>query len=320
MSSVENQDRKSIAEGVKEVIENRVNALGVAETNVYSQIVFGEPHIVVEIPGVEDIDEAIAMVGKTVSLEFKTEQESYSDEELSAIQTRNKEVEDKAKDVLTKIGTEDFTSLQKAFSDQELAVTDFLRKEELPADFAPIFDLESGETYTQLVDILNTYRIVQVTEKETTPETKEIPKEVKASHILIAYQGAERAGEDVTRTKEEALALAETAYQEVTTEVKTFSGAVAAYSNDPSAEANFGDLGFFAADRMVKPFADQAFSMEVDTISQPVETDLGYHVIQVEAIKEATSEEILVDKVKISEIVFNKESETPIDGWIETGL
>ena len=52
-----------------------MNSLGVAEPNIYLSQAGDEHHIVVELPGVEDIKEAKDKVGKVVQLEFKTEKE-----------------------------------------------------------------------------------------------------------------------------------------------------------------------------------------------------------------------------------------------------
>lgn len=51
-------------------------------------------------------------------------------------------------------------------------------------------------------------------------------------------------------------------------------------SIDPSAKDNGGDLGYFTADKMVKPFADAAFALKVNQISDPVQSQFGWHVIQ----------------------------------------
>jgi len=96
-------------------------------------------------------------------------------------------------------------------------------------------------------------------------------RQVRASHIVVETE------DQAKDAKKRAVGGAD--FAELAKEVST----------DPSAKENGGDLGFFRKDQMVKPFADQAFAMKVDEISDPVKTEFGYHIIKVAEIKDAES-------------------------------
>jgi peptidyl-prolyl cis-trans isomerase C len=58
--------------------------------------------------------------------------------------------------------------------------------------------------------------------------------------------------------------------------------ATVAKEKSKDANAEGGDLGFFARGTMLKPFEDAAFALEVGQISEPVQTQFGWHIIKVE--------------------------------------
>ena len=63
------------------------------------------------------------------------------------------------------------------------------------------------------------------------------------------------------------------------TEGEDFSVVARKMSKCPSGQ-NGGDLGEFGTGQMVKPFEDATFALEVGQLSQPVQTQFGYHLIQ----------------------------------------
>jgi hypothetical protein len=105
------------------------------------------------------------------------------------------------------------------------------------------------------------------------------PEEVKASHILISYKGADRADAEITRSKEEAMAEAQRIRDLIVNDGKDFAAMAKEHSNGPS-KTTGGDLGMFKFEVMAKPFSEAAFALEVGAISEVVETGFGFHVIK----------------------------------------
>lgn len=87
--------------------------------------------------------------------------------------------------------------------------------------------------------------------------------EVRASHILV-------------KTEEEALKLKE----EIESGKVSFADAAKEHSLCPSSQ-NGGDLGFFGRNMMVVEFDHAAFELEVGKVSNPVNTNFGWHLILV---------------------------------------
>lgn len=65
------QQRQNLVEAIRTVLERRINSLGVSEATITPSYVGNEKHLLVECPGVVDVQQCIATVGKTIQLEFK---------------------------------------------------------------------------------------------------------------------------------------------------------------------------------------------------------------------------------------------------------
>lgn len=106
------------------------------------------------------------------------------------------------------------------------------------------------------------------------------PEERRASHILIkAERGAPQADRAKAKTKAEGLLA------ELKKNATVFADLARKNSEDPGSAEKGGDLDFFARGAMVKPFEDAAFGLKPDEVSGVVESDFGYHIIKLTAVK-----------------------------------
>lgn len=99
---------------------------------------------------------------------------------------------------------------------------------------------------------------------------------VRASHILLAYQGAIRSA--ATRTKDEAKTLIADLKKQIDGGAD-FARLARAHSDCPSS-ASGGDLGEFGRGMMGNEFETAAFGLPVGGTSGVVETPFGYHIIR----------------------------------------
>jgi peptidyl-prolyl cis-trans isomerase D len=107
--------------------------------------------------------------------------------------------------------------------------------------------------------------------------------EFKARHILFKAEGEAQV--------QEATAKAQLLRQRLVKGLD-FGKTAEEQSEDPSAKGNGGDLGWFNAAKMVKPFSDAAAAMKVGEISQPVRTQFGVHLIKLEGRREKKFEDV----------------------------
>ncbi|MEY4416717.1 MAG: hypothetical protein RIQ53_4010 [Pseudomonadota bacterium] len=105
-------------------------------------------------------------------------------------------------------------------------------------------------------------------------------EERRARHILITAD--KDAAADV---KAKAKARAEELLAEARKNPAGFADLAKKHSQDPGSAANGGDLDFFGRGAMVKPFEDAAFALKPGEISPVIQSDFGFHVIQLEAVR-----------------------------------
>ncbi len=327
LRKVPDKDKDAITDGVLQVITKRVNGLGVSEPNIYTSAVGDEKHIIVELAGIKDLNQAKQVVGKTIQLEFKEQKDHADPQEIERMKEYAQNVLKSAlkKGDLSLIGREeeqnnigkvkyevdnDYTfvgDLSKNFAD----VVATLKSDEIYGKLVP----SAGDEYEataggQLQKKEGVYVVKLVDQKE---EIK-YDKQTYVSHILIAYKGADKADASITRTQDDAYALA----KEVMVKIKSnedFADLAKQYSDDPGSKTKGGVLTdpINKNAQYVQVFKDNALKLTKDgDISDIVSSQFGYHVIKANKIETNVKE----NKVKLEKIFFS----TAPDMWQETGL
>ena len=155
------------------------------------------------------------------------------------------------------------------------------------------------EAYNNYIDVLSNEGIKEETFRDRVKMflirieildeiTKDLPnsqEQVWVRHILV---------EDQETANEVAGQLADGS---------DFSELAATYSLDDINKDSGGDLGWFARGAMVQAFEEAAFALEVGEISEPIETDFGWHIIQALGKEQKSIDEAAIEQARNT--VFN---------------
>jgi len=168
----------------------------------------------------------------------------------------------------------------------------YIAKQDLPQEHADqLFNLPVGQIYGPYM-FGNYYCISKALGRKAGAKAK-------ASHILISWEGTQVPNKKEKRTKEQAKAKAEGLLAQAQANPSMFMMLAMTNSDDSSAQQG-GDLGYFGPGQMVKPFNDFVFNNPVGKIGL-VETEFGYHVINVTEKQDAVKLATIADKIEPSE-------------------
>ncbi len=266
--------------GVRDVIERRVNAIGVAEPLVQTTKVDDDYRVIVELAGVHDVNQAIKLIGETPLLEFK-EPNNEPPRELTAAEQEeldnfNALAKNRSANILKGVladpntfgdAVKDHSNDPQSIRQQggSLGVID--EEHELYDAAARLRVDQIARQTVETEDGFSILRLDAIEQKE----------EVQASHLLLCFDGAQRCDVENPLSKEAALARIQEIREQATT--RNFETLVKENSTEPGADQSGGDLGSFERGVMVPAFEEAVFAMRSGTISEPVETDFGYHLI-----------------------------------------
>lgn len=319
LSNVAEEDEDQIVEGILGVINERVNKLGVSEPNIYLSNVADERHVIVELAGVKDLEEAKSQVGKTIQLEFKEENDATENDQL---------------DVVRENADKFSVELQNG---SEFSVIADLEAKSNPTNVyynvvdTPQFEdnvpgvellgvlesLEVGEFTTEYIEDALGYTIVderivqsegfvfvKLNSKNETQFEKNLPREVELDTILIPYDEALNSSSDLTAL--EAATQAAAIIADITNGETTFEEAQAEYNVENA------DLSESLELAEIKP----DLSEEGDLYELTVETDYGYVVARAGSITEESTELVDGTEYTYETLVFS----TLPDPWKDTEL
>ena len=173
-------------------------------------------------------------------------------------------------------------------------------KEELGENFELVLQQNQLKDEEELKEVLKDQLLmekaalkdVKVSEEEVKKRYEEYKPEIKASHILVED---EKTAQEVKKKLDEGAKFEDLAKE---------------YSQDPGSAAQGGDLGFFGPGKMVPEFEEAAYALEVNKISEPVQSQHGFHIIKVTEKKEKESYEEMKDELeyelKLAQLDQNK--------------
>lgn len=281
LSRIAQADRRDSLGGVRDVIERRVNSLGVSEPLIQTTQAGDSWRVTIELAGITDVNQAIRMIGETPILEFKEKNteppKQLTAEEKADIARKNDAANTRAEAALfeaQKPGV-DFAALAKERSEVQTykdvgGDIGFLQGKAGYEDLVTFLrDVPAGSVASTVLEMEHAYVVAKV------EEVKDAGKEVDASHLLISWQGAQ--GNLSQLTKDQARAKIEALKQQATPE--NFEQLAKENSQEPGATEGAGNLGWFGPGVMVEVFEQTAFAMADNTISDIIETPFGYHII-----------------------------------------
>jgi len=203
-SKIPAADRTEAVDGLRDLIEQRVNAYGVKEPLIQTNKTGDTWRVIVELAGVKDVGQAIKMIGETPTLEFKIENPNKDvTPELTAAQKAemakyNADALTKAWKILAEVQKGgDFAELAKANSEDPGSAnlggdlgwftTGTMVK---PSEDAVFNKLSVGQVTSQPVKTDFGYRIIKKTDQKMVDKNGAQVLEVRASHILIKTKTA----------------------------------------------------------------------------------------------------------------------------------
>ncbi len=248
------------------------------------------------------------------------------DEEIAkrGIKVTNDDVEEAIKTIVDKVGSKE--QLDKILKQNGMTAGDFKK------------DLKEQVKMKKLAESLGSSDVSDAEIKDFYNKNLDkfkYPEKVRAAHILISVNPNELteivksdpANKNLSEAEVKAKvdeqikakeAKAKDLFAKVKNDPSSFAKIAKENSEDPTTAEKGGELGFFAKNEMVPPFADAAFKAKPNTVVGPVKTQFGYHIIMVTDRMAAGQEPFEKVKSSIKEYLVNQKQLKYIDDLVES--
>ncbi|RWZ55230.1 foldase [Halobacillus fulvus] len=179
--------------------------------------------------------------------------------------------------VLQQLVTEEVLAANFEVSDEEVDAELDAMKEQYGDQFESVMEQYNMDSEDEFKELIRKSLVqekaategVEIPEEEIQQYYDRMSTEVRARHILVED---EETAQEVKQKLEDG---------------ESFEDLVSEYSTDTGSAQQGGDLDFFGPGVMAEPFEDAAYSLEVGEVSEPVETQFGYHIIEKTDTREA---------------------------------
>lgn len=240
------------------------------------------------------------------------------------IKVSNEDIDNKLKTIIDKVGSKE--KFNQILKENGISAAQFRK------------DLTDEVKVEKLVDTLSVVSVGDAEAKkfyEKNIDQFKYPDKVRASHILVSANAEElkekiatsEAGKGLTAEQIDAqvkqemskkLEKAQKLLAELKKDPSKFAKVAKDNSDDTMSAKQGGDLGFFAKEEMVEPFANAAFAMKPNTLSDIVVTPYGYHIIYVTDRKKAGAESFEKVKPEIKAFLENQEKVKVLQEYVNT--
>lgn len=313
MSQIDPSQRATALEGVRDVIERRVNAFGVSEPVVQTTSTGGNYQIIVELAGVLDVKSAIDQIGETPILEFKEQntdlsgQSATTDQQAQLDAANTKEKADADQTLKDAKAAADFSTFMTDHGGQDIAAA-----------------TASNPDYADLVKAITDGKVRAGTFVPTVVQSggglyivkyvaQAQSKRMELSHILICFEGKQGCTNPISALD----ANIQVTNLKKTLTVDNFADMAKQYSTDAATKDSGGYLGWVEPGQTVPAFELAAMQTPVGGISDTVETDFGYHIIYKKAEQPVTAYHLQVIKMPFTTLA---DITQPDQQWKNTGL